>query len=106
MGARDQTETLRITVPHAYSTVHNRISSWEVRAEYQHLLNTMCTTPDHASRFEFPASHHAHELQSRIPQLLEADLHDLFSHIWARDTHSFDGPHYCLQVAFTILLIM
>jgi hypothetical protein len=65
----------------------------------------MCTTPDRAPKFGFPASHHAHEFQPLKPQLLEADLHDLFSFIWARDTYSFDHPRYRLQVAFSILLI-
>jgi hypothetical protein len=57
------------------------------------------------SKLSFPASHHAHEFQPLKPQLLEADLHNLFSFIWAHDTHSFDHPRYRLQVAFTILLI-
>jgi hypothetical protein len=65
----------------------------------------MCTTPDFASKFCFPDSYHAHEFQPLKPQLLEADLHDLFSFIWARDTYSFDHPRYRLQVAFSILLI-
>jgi hypothetical protein len=67
-------------------------------------LNTMCTTPDRASKFGFPASH-AHEFQPLKPQLLEADLHDLFSYIWARNTHSLDHLCHRLQVAFSILLI-
>lgn len=65
----------------------------------------MCTTPNRASKFGFPRSHRAYEFQPLKPQLLEADLHDLFSYIWARDTHSFDHPRYRLQVAFSILLI-
>ena len=65
----------------------------------------MCTTLDLASKFCFPASYHAHEFQPLKPQLLEADLHDLFSFIWARDTYSFDHPRYRLQVAFSILLV-
>jgi hypothetical protein len=65
----------------------------------------MCTTPDRAPKFGFPASHHAHEFQPLKPQLFKADLHDLFSFIWARYTYSFDHPRYRLQVAFSILLI-
>jgi hypothetical protein len=64
-----------------------------------HLLDQMF------SKLSFPASHRAHEFQPLKPQLLEADLHNLFSFIWAYDTHSFDHPRYRLQVAFTILLI-
>jgi hypothetical protein len=70
-----------------------------------HRLNTMCTAPNLASKFCFPARYHAHEFQPLKPQLLEADLHNLFSLIWARDTHSYDHPRYRLQVAFSILLI-
>ena len=61
--------------------------------------------PNPASKFCFPASCYNHEFQPLKPQLLESDLHDLFSFIWARDTHNFDHPRYRLQVAFSILLI-
>ena len=70
-----------------------------------HRLNTMCTTPDLAPKSDFPDPSYAYEFQPLKPQLLEADLHDLFSFIWARDTYSFDHPRYRLQVAFSILLI-
>ena len=51
------------------------------------------------------APYHAQEFQPLKPQLMEADLNDLFSYIWTRDTFSFDHTRYRLQVAFTILLI-
>jgi hypothetical protein len=72
---------------------------------YIKFINTMCTTPDFASEFGFSDSYHAHKFQPLKPQLLEADLLDLFSFIWARDTYGFDHPRYRLQVAFSILLI-
>jgi hypothetical protein len=68
-------------------------------------MDTMCTTPDLAPKSDFPDLSCAYEFQPLKAQLLEADLHDLFSFIWARDTHSFDHPRYRLQVAFSILLI-
>jgi hypothetical protein len=61
----------------------------------------MCTTPERASKFGFPASYHAFKFQ---PQLHGADLDNLFSYIWARDTQSFDHSHHRLQVAFSILI--
>jgi hypothetical protein len=70
-----------------------------------YLLNRMFNTSNRASKLGFPASRHAHEFQPLKPQLLEADLHNLFSFIWAHDTYSFDHPRYRLQVAFTLLLI-
>jgi hypothetical protein len=76
---------------------HSRVST--------HLLDKMSTTSDQASQLGFPASRHAHKIQPLKPQLLEADLHKLFSFIWAHNTYSFDHPCYWLQVAFTLLLI-
>ena len=65
----------------------------------------MCTTSNHASKFDFPASRHAHEFQPHKLQLLEADLHDLFSYIWACDIYSYNHPCCRLQVTFSRLLI-
>jgi hypothetical protein len=65
----------------------------------------MYTTLDLAPKSCFPSSYQAYKFQPLKPQLLEADLHDLFSFIWARDTYSYDHPRYRIQVAFSILLI-
>jgi hypothetical protein len=48
---------------------------------YIEFINTMCTTPDFASKFGFSDSYYAHKFQPLKPQLLKADLHNLFSFI-------------------------
>jgi hypothetical protein len=46
----------------------------------------------------------ASEFRPPKPRLLDQDLHDLFSFIWAHDTEIFDHPRYRLQVALVIQL--
>lgn len=61
---------------------------------------------NHAFDFTSLPLSEAFEVQPLKPQLLGADLHQLFLYIWAHDSYSFDHPRYRLQVAFVILLLV